>query len=197
MSKRAPAVRARGLRDALQLLERRNARAYAKLLERVPAETIELVASAPPTAWIDVEHERLIVDSWVPVLGESGAVELVCDAVHGTLNGPLFRSIIRGSARLLGANPGSLVKMVPRAWGHIYRDHLTATAEVAGADRAIVSFEDIAREVWEAQGYPTVWKGAFFAIFAVFDCEGEAIWDPAKDQRAGTWTLEWWPKTDR
>ena len=153
--------------------------------------------NSAPTAWIDVEHEQHFVNGWAPVLGERGAVELVCDSVYQTLNGPLFRNIIRGSARLLGANPGSLVKMVPRAWGHMYRDHLTARVEQVGGDRASVTFEDITPEVWAAEGYPTVWKGVFFAVFAIFDCEGEAIWAPEKERRAGTWQLHWWSKSER
>jgi len=188
-------VRARGLRDALAFLDKRDSHAHAQLVARLPPETFELIATAPPTAWIGVEHERHVVNSWVPVLGEAGAVDVVCGSVFETLNSPLFRSIIRGSARLLGANPGSLIKMVPRAWGHIYRDHLTAHVHSVSAEHAVVRFEEIATEVWEAEGYPTVWKGAFFAVFAVFECEGEAIWAPAPDERAGTWTLRWWPKT--
>jgi hypothetical protein len=163
------------------------------MLDRLPAETVELLRSAAKTSWIDVQHERHVVNSWVPVLGERAAVEVVCGSVLDTLNSPLFLSVVKGASRMFGANPGSIMKMLPRGWGQIYRDHLTVRLGAVSDERATVYFEDIAREVHEAEGYPTVWKGIFFAIFAIFDCEGEAIWNPDAKGPSGVWTLRWSP----
>ena len=77
MSWRAPAVRARGLQDALAYLRGYDAEAYEAMRRRLPPETWRIVNESAKTAWIDVQYEAFIVNSWVPVLGEARAIEVV------------------------------------------------------------------------------------------------------------------------
>jgi hypothetical protein len=182
------------LQDTLQYLEQRDPAAYAKLRALVPAASWSAVVDAKQTAWVPVEHELEFVDRWVPVLGEQGTVDVVSEAVLGTLRSPLFSSIARGAVRLLGMNPSSLIKMVPRAWGNVYRDHLTAVIEELDEQHAVLRFEDIAPKVHATLGYRTVWKGVLFAAFSFCEHEGDALWLPDVGQRSGTWELQWRPK---
>ena len=84
--------------------------------------------------------------------------------------------------------------MAPRAWGAVYRDHLSARTGEVSEDQAISHFEDIATEVLTAEGYPTVWKGIFISVFEICECDGDAVWETHEGKASGTWTLRWWPK---
>ena len=194
MDWRAPAVRARGLQDALSLLEQRYPHAYAAMRERLPEETWRLVHESPRTGWIDVQHERLIVNSWAPLLGDE-VVDFLADAILMTIESPLFNTLAKGAMRMFGVTPKSIVRQIPRAWSNVYRDHLTAKVQHLDDEGAVIPFSDIAPEVHESVGYPVVWTGVFQAIFRLCRHEGQAHWDPHPDARAGTWTLHWKPSS--
>ena len=192
MDWRAPAVRARGLQDALALLERRYPDAHRAMRARLPEETWRVVHESPRTAWIDVQHEHLIVDSWAPLLGDE-VTDFLADAVLMTLESPLFNTLAKGAMRMFGVTPRSIIRQIPRAWSNVYRDHLIAEIEHLDADGAVLAFRDIAPEVYEAEGYPVVWKGIFEAIYRLCQHQGEARWERDPHARAGTWTLSWRP----
>ena len=61
---------------------------------------------------------RAIID----VHGEAGAQRCWREMMVEHTNTPLLRGVVRTSQALFGASPGSVAKMAPKAWGHVYRD---------------------------------------------------------------------------
>ncbi len=191
MAPRSPAVRARALQDALSLLKEQDPAAHERMRSMVPETAWQTVGSSTRTAWLGVELEREFVSRWPELLGEDGATRFLVESVCRTLVSPLFGSTIKAAFRMFGATPRAFIKVLPRAWPHIYRDHLEVRVPVADREGATIEFEDIAPALLRGPGYPLVWKAILLAIVRTSGYEAEASWtlDPAR--RAGTWRLRW------
>lgn len=93
--------------------------------ERVRTADPELfreVHAAPRSAWLPVSMNVRWVEAAERAFGWPSALEFLAARVQEQFGTPLFRSFVEGGVRLLGLDPGVLVRMIPRGISIAFRD---------------------------------------------------------------------------
>lgn len=93
--------------------------------ERVRAadpELIREIEDAPRSAWLPVSMNVRWVAAVETAHGWPHALEFLAARVKEQFGNPLFRSFVEGGVRVLGLEPGSLVRLLPRGLSIVFRD---------------------------------------------------------------------------
>jgi len=73
-------------------------------------------------SWLPVELNVRMIDALYGALGPRRAREFQSDQITSQFGTPLWRSFVEGGVRLLGLDPGDMVRWLPSALGLIFRD---------------------------------------------------------------------------
>lgn len=116
-----PAVRASYLRMLLMACEE-----FGPLALDVRAELDDAIQTriecAGPLVWLPVEADLALQRALDAVLGSERTREFVLAKAGEFLATSLVRSAVSTAASLFGLSPGSLARLVPPAWGLLYRE---------------------------------------------------------------------------
>jgi hypothetical protein len=107
----------------------------------------------------------------------------------------LWRSFSEGAIRLLGLDPGALVRWMPHAMRLFFRDCGRWTADVEGAGQAVIRGEDLPQLLAAHPLWMESLVGGFDALFRVCRRDGAtriAEHDPGA--RRATYRLVWKPE---
>jgi hypothetical protein len=119
----------------------------------IPADTLEFIQSSLPSTWIPLERDRHVIRAIIEVHGEAGAQRCWREMMVEHTNTPLLRGVVRTSRTLFGATPGSVAKMAPKAWQHVYRDVCKLTL-LSRSDRdAVLRVSEPCPELEQEPGY--------------------------------------------
>jgi hypothetical protein len=167
-----PRVQAGYMRDIAVSLGRLGAEG-----ERVRAADPELfaaIAEAPRSAWLPISLNVRWVEAAARVYGWPNALDFLAARVRDQFGNPLFRAFVEGGVRLLGLEPGSLVRMVPRGLNIVFRDHGTWSAARTSADCIELRADELPKEVAaNARWIESIGAGAL-AMFALCGLPGRA-----------------------
>ena len=93
--------------------------------ERVRAQDPALFAAveeAPRSAWLPIALNVRWVEAVDRAHGWPRALDFLAARVADQFGSPLFRGFVEGGVRLLGLDPGALVRLVPRGLAIVFRD---------------------------------------------------------------------------
>ena len=164
-----------------------------RLWDHLPDATVEAIRTTPKTGWIPVEKDRHLARAWGELFGPEKGKALVKGTVLTILDSPLYAPLIRPGLRLLGADPGTFVKIFPRAFSLTYRNVCTPVLGQRDRHRAELHFTDMSAPFFDAvDDYDLVFRAIFEAFFEIAEQEGgEVTWDFDPPGKRGTWTLVW------
>jgi hypothetical protein len=120
-SNRSPAVRVSAARDTLDLVDRFEPGARARVLDIFPPASREALETSPRTSWLKVQDHHWVVDGLCEVLGTERAVRCWREGIGEHLEKPLLRNFFDGMVRLFGARPASRVGVLVRGWSRSAR----------------------------------------------------------------------------
>lgn len=187
-----PAIRARAAQSSIAYTRSQEPVRTDQMLAAVPADARDRILNTPKTGFIAIEDDRYLCEQWIPTFGRERALELLAGGVAATFETPLFRPMIQGAIRVLGANPRSFLKLVPRGWGQTYRGYSLPPRVLESAEgRAVVAFEQVHPLVFEVPSYFFTWSGVFHAIYRVCNVKGEAPWTEERSASRVTYELRW------
>lgn len=135
-----PAVRAAYMKDLFSALE---ARGCLAAIARRDGALLEEVANASRVAWLPIALNVRTVKALCEELGEDRGLERLAECVYAQFEGPLWRSFIAPAVRLLGRDPGSLGRWLPRALQIVFRDCGSWSAELTREGELTVVARDL------------------------------------------------------
>lgn len=188
---RQPAVRARSAQDAMAYLDSFRPGSLEAVRAAIPEGALAIIEDSPRTSWLSVEHDRHLPRAIVSVLGEDDATAMWRAFVGSHVQSPLLRSLLDGATRLLGFSPGTLVWMVPKAWGQVYREFCTPKVIERDDHHATLALEDIAPEVLAEPAYLICFRAVILGFFDIAGVEGELDWDVDRQERRTVARLRW------
>lgn len=86
-------------------------------------ELFEAIDAAPRSAWLPIALNVRWVEATERVFGWPAALDFLAARVQDQFGRPLFRVFVEGGVRLLGLEPGALVRLIPRGLSIAFRDH--------------------------------------------------------------------------
>jgi hypothetical protein len=188
---RSPATRARSAQEVLSSLDEHTPGLSERVRARIPAESLAVIDRTAATGWIPVEHDRWIPQATIEELGEVDAVAYLRSFLGGHMRTPLLRAILDGAIRMFGMSPGSIVRMLPRAWSLIFRDQCRVEIEARDAHSARVVLHDVAPEVIEWSAYPISFRAFMLGIIDLVDAEGEVTMEIDVARRRLVYSMRW------
>jgi hypothetical protein len=150
----------------LDLVERFQPGARARVLGIFPSASLEALEASPRSSWLPVEHHHWVVDGICEALGTERAVQCWRENTGELLGKPLLRNFFDGMVRLFGARPATRVGVMVRGWPLAYRDFCTLRIEDETASGLTLVFDDIAPAVRAFPNYLHSFRGV---------CEGFAL----------------------
>ena len=85
-------------------------------------ELFQAIGAAGRMTWMPIEINLRMVDALYTVLGVERARRFQADQISRQFDTPLWRTFVEGGVRLLGLDPGALVRWLPRALALMFRD---------------------------------------------------------------------------
>ncbi len=144
---------------------------------RVRAADPELFAAldaAPRSAWLPIALNLRWVEATERAFGWPTALDFLAARVQDQFGNPLFRAFVEGGVRLLGFDPGALVRLIPRGLGITFRDHGVWSAVRTSETSVELRAAGLPKELAEhARWVESVGAGAL-AMFCVCQVEGRA-----------------------
>lgn len=187
---RHPATRASSAKDSLSGLDKHRAGLTAKVRARIPEPTLAVIDSTARTGWIPVEH-----DSWIPratlaELGTDEAIRYWRNFLPIHVQSPLLNAVVGGAVRLFGPSPASILRMTPRAWKLVFRDHcrLEISSE---ANTAHIVMHDVAPEVITGTGYEISFRAFFLGMLDVVKVDGDVEMEVDLKAARIEYTMHW------
>lgn len=165
-------MRARSAQDWLTYLEQRDPDAHAHVLSQIPEGSRELILTAPKTEWVDVVHDRHVPHATIEVLGEARSNELWRQFIGAHLEAPLFRGLVDAMVRLFGLQPGTFVRLLPRAWKQTFRDCCEVEVLETREHLARLAFTDVHEDIITWPAYPQSWCSILSGVFDITHHEG-------------------------
>ncbi|NLY94096.1 MAG: hypothetical protein GXY23_08700 [Myxococcales bacterium] len=117
-----PAVRARSAQQAFEYLASFEPDALARVRAEVPDEIIKAIESAPPTSFLPLSLDGLLVRGIVRGLGEERAERFWRSFVVEHVRTPALKPLIDTAVRLFGVNPGTFFWALAKGLDQSYRD---------------------------------------------------------------------------
>jgi hypothetical protein len=155
-----PAVRASAVRDTLHFLDKFEPGTRAKVMERVPAASREVIESTPRSSWIGVEHDHFTVDAMIEVLGRRRAIECWRDSVADLVDKPLLKTFVSGMVALIGHDPSRIVGLFAKGWPLVYRGLCEPRLIATSGRHPVIRFDHLAPELRLYRNYFDSWDGA-------------------------------------
>jgi len=132
-----PRVRAKWAQDSVNSLGALRGTASTIAHARVRAETIETIRSAWPMGWLDVAPMLEVDDAICVALG-SRAYEAHCRAaIAKAFQWPLLAPLLRTTLRLFEGSRTAPLRMLPDAFGLVFRDCGEMKSSVRPSDTVI------------------------------------------------------------
>jgi hypothetical protein len=115
-----PRVQAGYMKDVVAALARLGPEGE-RMRAAVP-ELMRTVEEAPRGAWLRIGLNLRGVEAAERAYGWDGALAFLAARVREELAAPTLRGLVEGGVRLLGLEPGALVRLVPRGLAITFRD---------------------------------------------------------------------------
>ena len=179
------AVRAGNARDTIAFLDSYQEGLKAKVEARMAPGVMQKMVETPRTGWIPLSVDRQFVDALVEELGPDGAVKLIRASVSTHFNSALLRTLVQG-AKIFGAGPRGLYKLLPRGWSLVYRGMGTPIALPEPSDTQAINFEllEAPQLVLESPGYTASFEAILQGILDVSKVDGIVeSWTDIEQQR--------------
>lgn len=153
---------------------------------------IETIDQALNLAWIPGETHVLVLDKLRDTVGSEGVREYFAAAyLEGFSQLPLLENLIQGTLRALGASPGHLAKIMPRAWGSLAKD--AGAFETTVHDReAVLVFEGLDPGLAKSGSFADSFAGTFIGFIRQCEVEGTVEVESLEtDRGAARFKMRW------
>lgn len=137
-----PAVRGRHLKGTVERLAALPE--WEAIRARIPPAVLEDVARANGFDWLPVTHDVALVRAGRAVLGADRHRAFAEGVIATAFHGPLLGKLAEAALRLLGRDPGSLARWIPKGWVLMFRDCGRWTVTPAGPGRVALSLAQMA-----------------------------------------------------
>lgn len=144
--------------------------------ERVAAADPDLfrqIGAASRMSWLPVELNVRMIDALYGTLGPQRAREFQSDQITSQFGTPLWRSFVEGGVRLLGLEPGMMVRWLPAAIGLIFRDCGGWSVERGDESSAVLCAFDLPRLLATHPHWLDSVAGGIHAMFILCKTSGE------------------------
>lgn len=102
----------------------------ARALALLPPDTLRAIAAASGLDWLPVAVNLRLTQAIYDGLGAAEADRFFRAHTVASLDGPVLRTLVVTAVRILGLDPASFARWVPRAWHMLFRE--TGEWSVAG-----------------------------------------------------------------
>ncbi|MFT3921280.1 MAG: hypothetical protein QM778_01970 [Myxococcales bacterium] len=191
MAQASPAVRAAAQQDALEQLDKFEPGARARVLERLPPDTRQIMLTTSRSAWVSIEHDHYAVDVIVRLFGPSRAVQYWRGVTNSLIERPILKSFVSGMVSIFGDDPGRIIGILPKGWSLVYRDLCEPVCLREGEGKTVLRFENLVPEVRIYSNYFHSWHGTCLGVADLARIKGKVTFDVAPDQSAATATFFW------
>ena len=186
-----PLVLASYMKDLFAAFEQRGR--LAALAVRDP-DLVREVEAASRVSWLPIALNLRMVEGVVASEGEQAGLALVAECLEDQFERPLWRDFIGGALRLLGRDPGSLGRWIPKAMQLIFRGCGSWSAERSGERALEVRVHALPPVLAEHRLWLASVAVGMTPVFGLCDTSGDcalASSDPA--QGTACYRLSWKP----
>lgn len=162
------------------------------LLARLGEATVVAIDAATRVSWLPGAINFAMVEAVADVLGLDGGRTFYFDTFSKAWDTPLFRAAVRGSLRLVGSDPGGLLKMLPRGNAMVFRgfgDYDILRRDASSID---IRHRDIPARCFDRDGAWIHFEAASqLSVIALTGLRGEADVDLEPDRLRATLRYRW------
>ena len=191
MAQATAAVRAAATQDALAFLDKFEPGLQARVLERLPPATRELMVTTSRSAWIPLEQDHHAVDIIVGLLGAARATQYWRGVTGNLIERPILKSFVSGMINVFVDDPGRVIGLLPKGWGLVYREICLPSCVRSESGKTIVRFDDTAPEIRAYPNYFHSWHGTCLGLADLARIKGQVTFEVARDRSSAVATFAW------
>lgn len=182
-------MRAMQVRENLEGLAALGEEVDASIRAKLGSQRVELIETATRSKWlplqIDIELSRLVDEA----VGRAAFIRWSQAAIMASADSPLLSGFVRAGLRLLGGNPGSLIRLAQRGYPQLLRNAGSLRVDPLRDDAVRVVGIDLPQMMLDQPLY-LEGIGASIAVLPHFVRHvGEATLEV--EGAAVSWVIEW------
>ncbi len=191
MPESSPAVRASAVRDTLAFLDKLEPGARARVLDRVPTASRDLIENTARSYWVPIEHDHYTVDAIVEMWGIERSIQCWRGAMANLVERPLLKTFVSGMMGIFAGDPRRVLGLLPRGWPLVYRNMTSPRIAESRAGRLVIAFEDAPDQLRAYPNYFHSFHGACLGIADIARVDGQVDFAVNRQKTAATATFSW------
>ena len=176
---------------ALDHLESFASGSAASVRARIPAASLAAIEHCPALDWISIEHEHWITTATFEHFGADATGFFRDVVVRRLAETPLLRPLMQQARRLFGIDPGTYLRISPRAFGLMFRGFGELAMVERGPHHAVLELSSCHPLVFEYPGYVPSWTGAMAATLDFAMARGTATCELDRAGSSARYTVRW------
>ena len=169
------------MRDTLDFLDQFEPGSRARVLERVPSQSLDVIETTPGFSWISLDHDHWTIDAMIEIFGLERAIACWRDSVSNLLGRPFLRDFVVQMLKVIGRSPVSVVRLFAKGWSLVYRD-LCEPVLIATIDgQPVIRFENIDPSIKRYQNYLHCWHAGCQGFAQIARVRGSVAFEVAPD----------------
>jgi hypothetical protein len=176
--------------DSLAFLDKFEAGAQARVLERIPQASRDVLLNTARSSWVSIEHDHFAVDAIVELFGAARAIQYWRSATNNLIERPLLKSFVSGMINVFGSDPGRVIGILPKGWPLVYRD-LGELSCARDEGQAVVHWDPVAPEVRLYANYFHSWHGTCLGVADLARIKSAVEVVVARDRSSAQATFRW------
>lgn len=191
-----PMVRARTLQEWLTFVAREDDPYRARFFAALPKDVRAAIESASRVSYLSARFHVLFADILLDAFGAQRAHQYYRRAFAQSLKGPLFASLFFTGMRILGMNPGSVLRWADRGWQMAFRHCGRLHGELLGPNVGRLTYLDLPSICTKSDAWLDSAQGSAYGVFDLCEVDGIVRIDKrARSSGRMQLDLEWAPRS--
>ncbi len=162
-------IRAAAARDYLAFLDVFEQGLQARVRSEIPDAIEHRIDDSAILGWISAEENLAVLDAAWLVLGEKSATQSITAFIANFSKSRFLRTLLETS----GLTPRGIIRLIPTAWGHVYRNVCRVEIAVLENGAATLRLTGLAPVVASSDTYLACFRGLLLGIYHLTGVTGE------------------------
>ncbi len=164
----------------------------AEILQKLGPQLVQEVHASTRISWVRGEIMYRMVSVLVETIGLERGCTFYRENYRRAYDTPLFGALVRGSLRLSGSDPGSLLKMVPRGSSLVMQGFGLFAVDDRTAHSITISLTDAPQRCFADDEAWIRFAGASnLAVFDLIEAQGRVHVTVDSDRRVALLRYDW------
>jgi hypothetical protein len=167
MGVNGPRIRGTQVRENVASLGKLGPDEGEAVRDALPEDVYRRALEVSRVEWVDVAVDVLITEAVESALGHEAMLRWSRRAIQAARDTPLLGPMFEGGLALFGVQPAAFLKLLPRGWGHVYKNCGEVSVTRSGKGYATIQWSGVPEVIAQSDAYLAGVGASFEALLQI------------------------------